>query len=259
MNQEEQKQPENKETPATADGKPSAAVPEDIESHLSDDQEREDAANSPDAEAITPEPYVDPMTLAEEKILALEEEALRQKDVALRALAEAENTRKRSFREVEDSKKYGVSSLARDILTLIDNLERALTATPETTDENDPLHALKMGVDMTLRDFLNTLDRHGVKKVEPVPGEKFDHNLHQAMFEAETNEHPPGSIAKVVQAGYVIHDRLLRPALVGVAKQTGQVSDHVGDTGSASPANDSAPDESTHEPTPDTEKPDNAA
>ena len=151
-----------------------------------------------------------------------------------------------------------MSSLARDILTLSDNLERALTATPETSDENDPLHELKMGVDMTLRDFLNTLDRHGVKKVEPVAGEKFDHNLHQAMFEAETNEIPPGCITEVVQAGYVIHDRLLRPALVGVAKQTGQVSDRVGGTGSASPANDSARDESQHESTTDAEKPDNA-
>lgn len=234
MNQDEQKQDGNEEQSGKPPEKPATTAPEDREINLSENETTEDVAGEPDVSPATSEPYVDPMTLAEEKIAALEEEAARQKDVALRALAEAENTRKRSVREVEDSKKYGVTSLARDILTLSDNLERALQAAPETTDENDPLHALKTGLDMTMRDFMNTLERHGIKKVEPAPGEKFDHNVHQAMFEAETVDHPPGCIAEVVQAGYIIHDRLLRPALVGVAKQPGPAQS----TDAPTPAND---------------------
>ncbi len=160
------------------------------------------------------------LTAEEQRIVDLEIEVAELKDRALRALADADNARKRAARDVADSRKYGATGLARDILTVADNLGRALKAVPELPREEDEnLFNLRAGVDMTLQEMLQALERHGVKKVTPETGERFDHNRHQAMFEAPTDELAPGAVAQVVQDGYVIHDRLLRPALVGVARK----------------------------------------
>ena len=160
------------------------------------------------------------LTEEQQRIVDLEIEVAELKDRALRAMADADNARKRAARDVADSRKYGATGLARDILTVADNLGRALEAVPDVSREEDEnLFNLRAGVDMTLKEMLQALERHGVKKVTPETGERFDHNRHQAMFEVPTDELAPGAVAQVVQDGYVIHDRLLRPALVGVARK----------------------------------------
>jgi molecular chaperone GrpE len=145
-------------------------------------------------------------------------EIARLKDQLLRALAEIENTRRRAEREREDTARYAISAFARDILTVADNLRRALDNIPAHAREKDEmLNTLAVGVEATERELLAGFERHGLRKIEPL-GEKFDHNFHQAMFEIADTGKPPGTIVQVMQAGYVLHGRLLRPALVGVAK-----------------------------------------
>ena len=150
------------------------------------------------------------------------EELSEMKDRLLRTLAEMENLRTRTAREVEDARKYAISSFARDVLEVADNLGRALASVPAGARENDEaLRNLMLGVEMTERTLQGALEKQRVRRVAPQKGEKFDPNLHQAMFEVPTSEQPPGTVAEVMQAGYVLADRLLRPALVGVAKSTG--------------------------------------
>ena len=145
-----------------------------------------------------------------------EEEELRNQ--LLRAMADNENLRKRTEREVAAAKKYGPFSFVRDLLASIDNLEKAISLIPENKDEMDEtLKNILIGVDMTGREFASVLERHGISKINP-EGEKFDYNLHQAMFEVPTNEVKPGTVVQVVQLGYLLHDRLIRPAMVGVSK-----------------------------------------
>lgn len=140
------------------------------------------------------------------------------KDKLLRTLADMENLRRRTEREVSDAKVYAVTSFARDMLGSADNLRRALESVPDAARASNEaaLKALIEGVELTERDLLKTLERHGVKKLEP-QGEKFDPNMHQAMFEAPDAEVPKGMVSKVVQSGYKIGERVLRPALVGVS------------------------------------------
>ena len=145
-----------------------------------------------------------------------EEEELRNQ--LLRAMADNENLRKRTEREVAAAKKYGPFSFVRDLLASIDNLEKAISLIPENKDEMDEtLKNILIGVDMTGREVASVLERHGISKINP-DGEKFDYNLHQAMFEVPTNEVEPGTVVQVVQLGYLLHDRLIRPAMVGVSK-----------------------------------------
>lgn len=155
---------------------------------------------------------------AEERIAALEAEAARLKDRELRALAEAENTRRRAQRDVEDNAKYAVANFARDMLAIADNLARALDAAPAERRRDDPaLDTLAAGVELTARELANVLERFGVHRVEP-RGQPFDHNLHQAIMQVETADKPAGTVVQVFQPGYTIHGRLLRPAMVSVAK-----------------------------------------
>jgi len=140
------------------------------------------------------------------------------KDQLLRAMAETENTRRRAQREVEDARKYAVANFARDVLTVSDNLSRALMAVPEESAQSEEMKSLIEGVGLTERELLSMLERHGIRKIEP-KGEKFDPNLHQAMFESDAPDAAPGTVVEVVQPGYVIGERLLRPAMVGVAKK----------------------------------------
>lgn len=151
--------------------------------------------------------------------LELEAELAATKERLLRALAETENLRRRSAREVEEAHKYAITGFARELLEVADNLSRALVSIPpRARDEIDFVRNLADGVAMTEKSLLASFERHQIAKVVPELGSRFDHNRHQAMLEVETSEHPPGTIAQVMQPGYVIADRLLRPALVGVAK-----------------------------------------
>jgi molecular chaperone GrpE len=151
---------------------------------------------------------------------ALAREAAELKDKLLRTLAEMENLRRRTDREIADSRAYGISSFARDILAIADNMARALqTLRAELKERADPgIKALLDGVELTERELSKVLEKHGVRKFEPQPHEKFDPNLHQAMYEVQDPALPAGTVAQVVQAGYMIGDRMLRPALVAVAK-----------------------------------------
>ncbi|WP_229819130.1 nucleotide exchange factor GrpE [Kordiimonas sediminis] len=156
----------------------------------------------------------------DDPIAALEAEVAELKDRLVRTMAEMENVRRRADRDKSDASAYAVTAFARDMLSVSDNLRRALDSVPEEVVES--MKSFAEGVEMTERELLNTLERHGIRQVIPEVGEKFDHKLHQAMFEVPTTEHPTGSIMQVVANGYVIKDRLLRPAMVGVAKSDDQ-------------------------------------
>jgi molecular chaperone GrpE len=142
------------------------------------------------------------------------------RDKVLRTLAEMENLRRRTEREVADTRHYSIASFARDILAVADNMDRALQALDAELREtaNPAIKTLLDGVELTERELLKVLEKHGVKKFEPQQGEKFDPNLHQAMYEVPDPSQPAGTVAQVVQPGYMIGERMLRPALVGVAK-----------------------------------------
>jgi molecular chaperone GrpE len=165
-----------------------------------------------------------------DELAALRSEVAELKDRLLRALADAENTRRRAERDRLDASQYAVTRFARDMLTIADNFGRALAACPPALLEAaDPqLKAVIEGVEATERQLLSTLESYGVKQIDTSDG-KFDPNLHQAIAEVSGEGKPPGSIVHVVQTGFKIGDRLLRPAMVTVARKDGG--------GSASPAN----------------------
>lgn len=140
------------------------------------------------------------------------------KDRLLRLAAEMENLRRRTSRDVHDARAYAIANFARDMLTVADNLKRALDAVPSEAVAADPaVAALSEGVDLTQRSLVATLERHGVRKLTPL-GERFDPNFHQAMFEAPDESKPANTVIHVAQDGYVIGERMLRPAMVGVSK-----------------------------------------
>ena len=151
-------------------------------------------------------------------VAAMQAENDELKDQVLRLAAEMENLRRRTARDVADARAYSVANFARDMLQVSDNLNRALQAIPDGAREKDAgLNALAEGVEMTERAMMAALERNGVKKIEP-EGQKFDPNFHQAMFEIPNTDVPNNTVQQVVQAGYVIGDRVLRPAMVGVSK-----------------------------------------
>ena len=194
----------------------------------------DEAATQPEAAATAPEPT--PST-------ALEREHAEMKDRLLRTLAEMENLRKRTEREVAESRLYGVTSFARDMLGVADNMRRALDALPpEARASADAgLNALVEGVELTERELLKALEKNGVRQFSP-RGEKFDPNVHQAMFEVPNPAVPAGSVVEVVAPGYMIGERVLRPAMVGVSKggpKTAPASRAVNDNAAADAAKDS--------------------
>jgi molecular chaperone GrpE len=156
-------------------------------------------------------------TSPETRVAELEAELAEQKDRLLRALAETENVRRRAQREREDASKYAVAGFAKDLLSAADNLRRALESLPESEVKDERTRSLLAGVAATERELLSIFERHGIRRIDP-KGERFDHNFHQAIFEAERPDQPSGTIIEVLQPGYVLHERLLRPAMVGVAK-----------------------------------------
>lgn len=165
------------------------------------------------------EAAADALLTPDAQIAELESQVTDLKDRLLRAVADAENTRKRAERDKQDASKYAMTSFARDILSVGDNMRRAIDTLSEEDRASapEPVRNLIEGVEMTEREFLSVMERHGVKALNP-HGEKFDPNLHQAMFEAPDPSKPAGTVMEVVATGYVIGDRLLRPAMVGVSK-----------------------------------------
>jgi molecular chaperone GrpE len=166
---------------------------------------------------LAPEP--DPR---DSEILALKEEVAAAKDRLLRFAAEADNTKKRLEREKAEATLYAGTNLARDLLSVADSLSRALAAVPPEERDiiDDVMKRFLDGIELTERELLAAFQRHNIRRLETV-GQKFDPNFHQAMFEVPTSEKPPGTVMQEVQAGYVVGDRCLRPALVGVAKAEG--------------------------------------
>ncbi|MBM3637519.1 MAG: nucleotide exchange factor GrpE [Alphaproteobacteria bacterium] len=150
---------------------------------------------------------------------ALNAENSQLKDKALRTMADMENLRRRTEKEVADARTYAVSSFARDMLTVADNMRRGIESVPQEqrTSADGALKTLLEGVELIERDLLKTLEKYGIKQIDP-QGQRFDPNLHQAMFEVEDPNVTTGTVVQVVQAGFVIGERVLRPALVGVSK-----------------------------------------
>ena len=186
-----------------------------------------------DADALAPEPeqFNDPAeehapvdNEAQARITALEAELDRTKDQMLRSVAEADNARKRALRDREDASKFAISSFAKGLLDVSDNLRRALEAMPGDLMETEPrLKNLVDGIKATERELLRSFEKNGIKKLEPLD-EQFDPNFHEVMFEMPGTGKPPGTITQVMEVGYVLHGRLLRPARVGVAKDDGPAS-----------------------------------
>jgi len=174
------------------------------------DTEPVEAADAGKAEAQVSGERPDPLAEAQR-------EAAEFKDKALCTLAEMENLRKRTEREVADARLYGNASFARDVLAVADNFQRALDAVAPELRADEKVKSFIEGIELTERELLKVLGKHGVKKFSP-DGEKFDPNVHQAMFEMEHAELPPGHVAQVIQAGYMLGDRVLRPAMVAIVK-----------------------------------------
>src|SRR5262249_44152004 len=160
-------------------------------------------------------------------ITELEAQNSQLKDQLLRTLADMENLRRRAEREKEDTQKYAVATLARDILSVADNLRRALESLPADQAPTEATKNLLTGVEATERGLLGIFERRGIKRIDPL-GERFDPNFHQAMMEVPNSGQEAGTVVQVLQPGYIIFDRLLRPALVGVAKgESTETSLHV--------------------------------
>src|SRR6476646_9662680 len=152
------------------------------------------------------------------EIEAMMAENADMRDRLLRTMADMENLRKRTEREKSDTARYAISSFARDVLTVGDNLRRTVEHVPPDAAAQDPaLKSFLDGVELTERELLNVLERHGVTRIDPL-GARFDPNFHQAMYEVEKNDVPEGTVVDVMQGGYTIGERCLRPALVAVAK-----------------------------------------
>jgi molecular chaperone GrpE len=185
------------------------------------------------------EPNMPPDVETADPVAALAQEAADYRDKLLRTLAEMENLRKRTEREVADARTYGITSFARDVLGVADNMRRALDAGGSELRATGDAHVIALldGIELTERELNKALEKHGVRKLEP-HGEKFDPHLHQAMYEVPDASVPAGSVVQVIQPGYVIGERVLRPALVAVAKGGPRAQPAADLAASPAPAND---------------------
>lgn len=190
--------PEGAEAPEAANEAAEEATAQ--EDAAQEDAVREDAAGESD----------DPIGVLREEVSSL-------KDQLLRALAEVENTRRRAQKDKQEAARYAPAPLARDLLAVSDNLSRALQSVPEDLASDERVKNLLDGVEMTRRELQGVFEKHGIAKIEPL-GEKLNPHHHEAMFEVEDPKQTPGTVIQVIEPGYVLHDRLLRPARVGVAK-----------------------------------------
>lgn len=203
--------PEGEHEPPTEEADGEEASDEGPSDEGSSEEGGEDASGEEGDEASSEEG-------GEEEGEDLEAQVADLNDKLLRALAETENIRRRAQRDTADASKYAVSNFAREMLTVSDNLQRAMDSVdPETRANDAAVEQIMAGLEMTAREVLNTFERFGIKTIEAM-GEKFDHNLHEAMFEMEDTSKPAGTVVQVVETGYVLNDRLLRPAKVGVSK-----------------------------------------
>ena len=155
----------------------------------------------------------------EDLIEKLNEEITSLKDQRLRAVAELENFRKRAEKDQSDALKYGISNFAKEIINIRDNIERAQSSISDEAKNNEAIKSVIEGIDLIAQSVVSTFEKIGIKKIESL-NEKFDHNLHQAMMEIENEELEPGTIVQELIPGYTLHDRLLRPAMVGVSKKS---------------------------------------
>ena len=199
----------------------------------------------PDPAVVAPPPETADL---EARVAALEAEVAAERDQALRARAEAENTLKRSARERAEAVRYGASGLARDLLEIVDNLERALASMPEDgAAKAEDVAALREGVALTLQELNAKFRRHDIQRIAPVPGDPFDPNHHQAVTQIARPDLPGGAVAELLQAGYRHHDRLLRAAVVATTpKEAGEAASEATSNGAAEAAPDPAaggPDE----------------
>lgn len=196
---------------STDDAAAAGQAMEEMEATSGNPQEAPDGTMAEDA--------VDPAQL---RIAELENELATLKDQALRALAEAENTRRRAVKEREDASKFAVSAFAKDLLDFADNFGRALKAMPASNDiASEQIRGIIEGISAMDKELLTTLQKHGIVKIEPMD-EKFDPNFHEVMFEAPMPDKPSGTIIELIEPGYLLHGRLLRPARVGVVRDDGQ-------------------------------------
>ncbi len=206
----------------------SESKPEQTPEQTPDEAPAPEGAAAPEGEAPIPSMTRDADTAPEDtapaeddlaaRVAELEAQLTETKDHMLRALAEAENVRRRAERDKQDASKYAVASFARDVLGVGDNLRRALDSIDaEARKTSDTLETLATGVEMTERELLSAMERNGIKRIDPL-GQRFDSNAHEALFEIPDESKPQGTVAQVIEAGYMLHDRLLRPAKVGVTK-----------------------------------------
>ena len=161
----------------------------------------------------------------EDLIEKLNEEITSLKDQRLRAIAELENFRKRAEKDQSDALKYGISNFAKEIINIRDNIERAQSSISDEAKNNEAIKSVIEGIDLIAQSVVSTFEKIGIKKIESL-NEKFDHNLHQAMMEIENEELEPGTIVQELIPGYTLHDRLLRPAMVGVSKKSNKNEDN---------------------------------
>ena len=162
---------------------------------------------------------------SEDLIEKLNEEITDLKDQRLRAIAELENFRKRAEKDQSDALKYGISNFAKEIINIRDNIERAQSSISDEAKNNEAIKSVIEGIDLIAQSVVSTFEKIGIKKIESL-NEKFDHNLHQAMMEIENEELEPGTIVQELIPGYTLHDRLLRPAMVGVSKKSKKNEDN---------------------------------
>ena len=183
---------------------------QDLENPNSEKEEQvSESANEIEEEKITPEDLIE----------KLNEEIIGLKDQRLRAIAELENFRKRAEKDQSDALKYGISNFAKEIINIRDNIERAQSSISEEAKNNEAIKSVVEGIDLIAQSVVSTFEKIGIKKIESL-NEKFDHNLHQAMMEIENDDLEPGTIVQELMPGYTLHDRLLRPAMVGVSKKS---------------------------------------
>ena len=182
---------------------------QDLENPTSEKEEQVSEPPKEKEEEVSPEDLIE----------KLNEEISGLKDQRLRAIAELENFRKRAEKDQSDALKYGISNFAKEIINIRDNIERAQNSISEEAKNNESIKSVIEGIDLIAQSVVSTFEKIGIKKIESL-NEKFDHNLHQAMMEIENDDLEPGTIVQELIPGYTLHDRLLRPAMVGVSKKT---------------------------------------
>ena len=199
-------------------------------SKSADDEKKIDDEQSPAQEKVIEDEKSESSDSEEDNdneiISDLEQKVSDLKDQLMRTLADGENLRKRTLKDVEHSKKYSHISFVKDLVSSVDNLQRALEAVPEDKSSlPEPIKNLIIGLEIVEKEIISTLEKHNVKQIDPL-GEKFDYNFHQAMFEVPTNDDEPGTVVQVSQKGYILHDRLVRPAMVGISKKIDENNNH---------------------------------